>query len=93
MDIENIKFSQHAIQRMFERDIDEKDILQVIKNGEEIKDYPNDSPYPSKLILGYVKNIPIHIVIAINKEDKCGIIITTYIPTEKVWCDNFKRRK
>ncbi len=42
----------HAIERMFERDISEQDIESVVFNGEVIKNYPNDKPYPSRLSLG-----------------------------------------
>ncbi len=88
-----IIFSQHAIQRMFEREISKNNIIEVIENGTQIMDYPNDTPYPSKLILGYVNKIPIHIVLGINQEEMTGIIITTYIPTLDCWENNYKRRK
>ena len=42
----------HAIERMFERDISEQDIESAVFNGEVIKNYPNDKPYPSRLSLG-----------------------------------------
>ena len=45
-------FRVHAIQRMFERGITEKDIQVILKNGKTIKSYPDDMPYPSRLVPG-----------------------------------------
>jgi len=36
MEFTEIFFSCHAIQRMFERNIDEEDIIRVIKQGEVV---------------------------------------------------------
>lgn len=52
----------HALQRMFTRDIDEKQIQNMIEHGEIIKKYLDDKPYPSFLVLGIVENIALHIV-------------------------------
>ena len=40
-------YREHAIQRMFERDIFEIDVENTIKNGEIIEEYIDDKPYPS----------------------------------------------
>jgi len=52
----------HAIERMFQRDISEKQVEEVIKNGEIIESYIDDKPYPSFLTLGYVDGIALHVV-------------------------------
>ena len=44
-------FTKHALQRMYERSIFEEDVESVIIHGEIIKEYPNDTPYPSYLVL------------------------------------------
>jgi hypothetical protein len=36
---------------MFERNISENEVLSVINKGKTIQDYPDDKPYPSKLVL------------------------------------------
>jgi hypothetical protein len=46
--------SAHALQRMFERYIDPAVIEKAITFGEEIKSYPDDKPYPSRLVLYFV---------------------------------------
>lgn len=54
----------HALQRMVERDIREEDVALVILSGRTIEDYPDDKPYPSRLILGWIGSRPIHLVAA-----------------------------
>ena len=50
---EKIAFRVHAIQRMYERSITAEEVHTVIQTGETIEDYPNDFPYPSRLLLGW----------------------------------------
>ena len=45
-------FRVHAIGRMFERRITEEEVRATLKGGETIEDYPSDTPYPSRLMLG-----------------------------------------
>jgi len=63
-------FRVHALRRMFERRISVDDVLQVLGAGDVIEDYPEDLPYPSRLMLGRVKNRPIHVVAADNQMDQ-----------------------
>lgn len=86
-------FRMHALQRMYERDIFEKDIRSVIETGEVIEDYKNDLPYPSKLIFGRVGFRPLHVVASFNDEANEIIIITTYEPDPHLWESNFKKRR
>lgn len=51
MDCRSVAFSGHAVRRMFERAMTEADILQVIKDGEVIEDYPQDTPYPTSALV------------------------------------------
>ena len=44
MECKRISFSGHAVQRMFERGIREKDVIEVIKTGKIIASYPDDDP-------------------------------------------------
>ncbi|RJP63239.1 MAG: DUF4258 domain-containing protein [Ignavibacteriales bacterium] len=77
---------------MLERDIDEKIINTIVKNGKVISSYNNDKPYPSKLLLGFAKTKPIHVVAADNLKDKEVIIITVYEPDPLKWDSNFERK-
>lgn len=46
--------------------IGEKDVRLVAGSGEMIADYPNDTPYPSCLVLGFVQGRPLHLVTAVD---------------------------
>ncbi len=88
-----IIYSNHAVQQMFQRKISIKEVEYIIQNGEIIKNYPKDKPYPSKLILGFYNNRPLHLVISYNRNDNLFIIITAYEPNSEIWNENFKTRK
>ncbi len=93
MKFEKIEFRVHAIRRMFERKISNQEVLKVMQEGEVIEEYPDDKPYPSMLILGFVGRRPIHVVLAVNEEENMGIVITAYQPNPLLWENNFRRRK
>lgn len=82
--------SGHGFQRMFERHITVSDVETILIKGEIIKEYLDDSPFPSYLLLGFIKNKPVHIVIAKN-ENIC-ILITAYFPDNSI-CDSSFRNK
>ena len=44
---------------MAARGIREEDVARVISEGKEIENYPEDKPYPSRLLLGWVEDRPI----------------------------------
>jgi hypothetical protein len=88
-----IIFRVHAIQRMFERNITDADIRHVLANGETIESYPDDTPYPSRLMLGWSGTRPLHIIVADNLKDNERIIVTVYHPDPERWDTDYKRRK
>ena len=88
-----IFFRVHAIQRMFERRISVEEVLTILAAGEVVEEYPGDSPYPSRLILGWSGKRPIHIVAAHHSIENQEIIITVYEPDPAQWEANFKRRR
>jgi hypothetical protein len=88
---EPLIFRVHAIQRMAQRGINVEDVRQVLDTGEVIENYPDDCPYPSALVLGWVRGQPIHIVAATTPAEK--IVITVYEPDPARWEPDFKRRK
>jgi hypothetical protein len=90
---QRLVFRVHAIQRMFERGITEEDVRSVLETGQDIEYYPNDSPYPSRLLLGWRGMRPVHIVVADNHEENEVLIITVYEPDKALWEPDFRRRK
>ena len=85
-------FRVHAIQKMFERSISRENVRHVIDNGEIIREYPDDTPFPSRLMLGWDSERPLHVVAADN-EDEETIIITAYEPDPMIWESDFKKKK
>jgi len=78
---------------MFERRISEDEVRRVVIGGETIESYPNDRPYPSRLILGWNGSRPLHVVAAENAPAQETIIVTVYQPEGTEWQAGFKRRK
>lgn len=90
---QKIVFSNHAVRQMFQRGITIEAVKYVIQEGRVIINYPDDKPYPSKIIFAIYNSRPLHIVFSENIEDKMVIIITTYEPSSEIWEDNFITRK
>lgn len=78
---------------MFERRITEDDVRHVLEHGAVIEDYPDDVPYPSRLILGWCGERPVHLVVACNADDDEDIIVTVYQPEGSLWTSDFTRRQ
>ena len=80
-------FRLHAVQKMFERNISPDHVIDAVENGEVIRRYDDDTPYPSRLILGWVEVRPLHVVAA--DTDTEIIIITAYEPDPDTWNADF----
>ena len=96
MSNEKITYRRHDVQRMFERKISAEEVKYVLETGEVIEEYPDDTPYPSRLILGCYKGRLIHVVAANNYLDEeiiiIIIIITVYEPDPTEWDMNCRKR-
>jgi len=89
----NIEYRLHASRRLFNRRISPDDVEFVLDNGVLIEEYLDDVPFPSVLVSGTRKNkAHLHIVVAINEEEKTIIVITAYRPASGKWTDNYSRR-
>ena len=85
-------FRLHAVKRMSERSIAAEDVRHILSEGETIESYPEDKPYPSRLVLGWVGSRAIHVVAACNADNGQEIIITVYEPDPTLWDSSRKRR-
>jgi len=90
---DKLVFSGHAVQRMFERGIRETDVRLIIQTGDVIASYPDDKPFPSSLILGFVRAEPYHVGVAVDPADDTGYVVTVYRPDPEVWHSDFKTRR
>ena len=92
MDCRQIKYSAHALQQLFLRNISTDDVEEVIRKGITVVEYADDTPYPSFLLLGIIAGRPIHVVAASNDEGTC-IIVTVYEPSLELWENDFRTRR
>ena len=87
-----IKWTQHGLERMQERDISIADVRNCIMNGEIIEEYPNDYPVPSALIFGYNRQGDvIHVVC--GTDGQFLYIVTAYFPDEDKFGKDLKTRR
>jgi len=87
-----IIYSAHVVIQMFKRGISVEDIVHILNTGVIIREYPDDKPYPSFLILGFRDLIPLHIVYAVNEVGE-DIIITAYEPDSALWNNDYTIKK
>jgi len=78
---------------MAQRSISEADLRRVIESGETIEEYPKDIPYPSRLVMGWIGDRPLHVVVAEIPEQQQIIVITVYEPDAGRWTAGFTRRE
>lgn len=78
---------------MLERGVSRQDVFHVLLSGEQIEDYPEDTPFPSALFLGWTGREPLHVVVALDSMTGQAYIITTYRPDLDHFEGDFKTRK
>lgn len=89
----SILFTNHAAKQMFQRNISTTEVENVLENGVNIMDYPDDKPLPSKLLFSIINLRPLHVVCSYNIENQTTIVITAYEPSIEIWENDFKTRK
>jgi hypothetical protein len=85
--------STHCQRSIDVRDISLDDVIQTVNSGEVIAKYDWDKPFPSKLILNFIENSPIHVVVAQDPASLICILITAYRPDPSLWKPGFKSKK
>ena len=104
MDYEQIRqcmvecwFTDHARREMEDEPfgvIRVDEVLEALRTGEIIEDYPQDQPYPSCLVLGRtVVRRPLHVVCAPVLTERRLVIITAYQPDPARWDPEFRQRR
>jgi hypothetical protein len=88
-----IRVTSHAQKEAQADGLTLEQIYTSVIRGEMIKEYPDDRPYPSCLILGFtVAGQAVHSVWAYNSENRFAVLITVYRPDPNLW-ENFRERK
>ncbi len=73
----SILYSAHALKRMFQRGLTLQTVARALEQGEVITHYPDDQPYPSKLVLGWDAGVPVHVVAALTDQGDTVVIPLT----------------
>jgi len=68
-----------------ERSISVADVLTALNSGTTIEHYPDDTPFPSRLTLGWVDKRPAHVVRATATGTGRVVIITVYQHNPEDW--------
>ena len=93
---DQVLYSRHARSEMAHEEfgeVREHEVSEAVFSGEIIEEYPEDTPYPSRLISGATATgRPLHVLCAQDVEDNVVIVITVYPPDPGKWIAN-KRRK
>jgi len=93
MECATLRFTGHALRRMFERELGRDEVVAVVRQGEVIIRYPDDRPFPSQLLLGFVDDCPVHLVVARDPDSGVCFVVTAYRPDPAVWMPDFRTRR
>ena len=88
-----VEWRRHVLERLAERQIGRSEVLQVLLAGERIEDYPNTTPHPSGLFLGWYGTRPLHVVAAYDSSGDRVFIITVYEPDLEHFEPDFRTRR
>jgi hypothetical protein len=78
---------------MSSRGISAADVRNAIESGEIIEEYPDDTPYPSALLLATIDGSPVHLVVAMDRTEDRTIVVSLYRPDPLQWEPGFRRRR
>jgi hypothetical protein len=93
MNCRALRYSRHAFERMFQRGIPPEAVEQLVAVGEVIATYPDDTPYPSALLLGLHDGEPFHAVVARDVVSGDCQVVTVYRPDPALWDRTYRSRK
>jgi len=58
-----------------------------------IEDYPDDRPFPSRLLLGFPDERPLHVATARDEAARTVHVITVYEPDPLLWSGDYRKRR
>jgi Domain of unknown function (DUF4258) len=88
-----IEWERHVLERLILRTIPRQAVLEVLREGEPIEDYPDDHPFPSALFLGWLGKKPLHVVAALDATAPKVFVITAYEPDLEHFEPDFTTRR
>lgn len=91
---EKIMWSLHAVKKLRIEELKRSWVEESLKDCTIVEDYSMEGRHlPGCLVLGYYDTLPIHAVIAIDRDSDIIFIITIYKPSRKRWTNEWKTRK
>ena len=88
------RLTKHATIVRLERGIAIGAIEQALLTGEIVEGYPEDRPYPSCLVRGWLASgDPLHIVCSRGDFEPALRIVTLYEPDDTLWENDYKTRR
>lgn len=94
MNIPRIIYTRHARRRILERGLDVDHIERIaLEPVAIVESYPEDTPFPSRLVLGWHDGAPLHILVAEDSSRGTIVIVTAYHPDPERWDDTFLVRR
>jgi hypothetical protein len=90
---DDFAWQQHALQRLDERNLRQGQVVKALMASEVIEDYPQDYPFPSALVLGWIGRKPVHAVVAYDSERGFGYIVTVYFPDAENFLPDYRTRR
>ena len=88
-----LEWRRHSLERIMERSISRDYVKKTLLTGEVIEDYPENEPYPSALLLGWLEDKPLHVVAAYDNSSGYGYIVTVYHPDLENFEEDYKTRR
>ena len=88
-----IEWRKHVLQKLAERGIPQQAVREVLLQGERIRDYTDDKPFPSALFLGYVSGKPLHVVAACDETNRQAFVITAYEPSLETFEADYRTKR
>jgi len=90
--LRKIEWKRHSLQRMMQRGISRKEVIETIEFGEIIEEYLDEKPYASVLVFNKLKLKYLHVVYAFDKDEEKVYVITAYEPSKEIFGDDLKTR-
>jgi len=83
MDVYRIIYTDHARERMFERDISEEEVVHALSFGLSIKKNESTARFPKEEVSCQVGSRLIHVVAGVNHLSRIKIVVTVYAKGKK----------
>lgn len=88
------RLTRHATIVRLERGVTIAELEKALLNGEIIEQYPDDQPYPSCLVLGWLTSgDPLHVICSRGTVEPALRVVTVYEPEDSLWESDYKTRK